>query len=96
MSGWGGGGLLIGRSGGKRKTLPGEEIQCLGKEIRRKGQMAIIESKEGGVWIFSDMRPIFFVSRSRIFSRFMGGFYITRTFHLHIYSVRACFLWGGF
>lgn len=43
MSGWGGGGLLIGRLGGKRKTLPGEKIQCLGKEIRREGQMAIIE-----------------------------------------------------
>lgn len=55
MSGWVGGGLLIGRSGGKRQTLPGEEIQCLGKKIRRKWQMAIKESEEGGVWIFSDM-----------------------------------------
>lgn len=44
VSGWVGGGLLIGRSGGKKKTVPGERIQYLGKEICRKGQMAIIES----------------------------------------------------
>ena len=56
MSGWDGGGLLIGSLGGRGKILPGEGLE---KEIPRGGGMAIVERGEGGVWIFSGMRSSF-------------------------------------
>lgn len=43
VSGLGGGGLLTGRLEGREKILPGEGIECLGKEIGQGGRMAIVE-----------------------------------------------------
>lgn len=54
MSGWDGGGLLIGSLGGRGKILPGEGLE---KEI--PWRMTIVERGEGGVWIFSGMRSSF-------------------------------------